>query len=162
VVPILQRVTVSNPAGSALAKTNSKNGNVALAGHDTLKGLVHIRAKLVAVAGKYRPQVRFFSSNPGDEVRNLLGLPVLGRSHERQLRPLPFFQAVVKALELMGDLVLPPADLHSGAGVSTKGPEANLGLLPLEVGKEEVLRNSYEPERGLADLRKYARITRNR
>ena len=84
---------------------------------------------------------------------------MLGRSHEHQLRPLSFFQAVVKTLELIGDFVLPPADLHPGAGVSTKGPEANLGLLPLDVAKEEVLRNAYEPERGLADLRKYARIT---
>src|SRR5262249_16851899 len=133
VVRVLQRVTVSNPAGSALAKTNSKNGNVALAGHDTLKGLVHIRAELVAVAGKYRLQVRSFSSNPGGEVLDQLCLAMLGRSHERQLRPLSFFQAVVKALELVRDLVLPPATLHGGVDASAKHPETGLALLPDEI-----------------------------
>src|SRR5262245_60237420 len=120
-VDVLQHIAVSKPARSTVAEAVSKDGHVALAGHDALKVLVHFYPEVVTVAGKYRLQVRFFSGNPGDEVRNLLGLPVLGRSHERHLRPLSFFQAVVKALGLIGDLVLPPPDLPPGAGVSTKG-----------------------------------------
>jgi hypothetical protein len=39
----------------------------------------------------------------------------------------------VEALELVGDLVLPPAALHRGTDISAKDPEAGLALLPQEV-----------------------------
>src|ERR1700730_238573 len=154
-VRVLQHIAVSSPAGSTLTKTVSKNGHVALARHDVLQVRVHGYAEVVAVAGKYVLQIRIFSSNPGHKVLYLLSLAVLGRSHEHQLWPLSLYQSLVEALELIGDLVLPPADLHPGAAVSSKRPETNLALLPL------VVRNAHTRKRGLADLRKYARITRN-
>jgi hypothetical protein len=39
------------------------------------------------------------------------------------------FSTVVKALELIGNLVLPPAAFIPG-GCIDEGPEANFGLLP--------------------------------
>src|SRR6202048_816187 len=131
-VHVLQRVTVSSPAGSTVAKTDSKSGQVPLTRHDALKAHVHGYTKLIAVAGKYRFQLRLFSSEPGDEIRDLLSLAVLGRSHEHRFWSLTFDPSAVEALEPICDLVLPPADLHRGASVSPKCPEADLALLPLE------------------------------
>src|SRR5262249_13247877 len=157
---VLQCVSVSNPAGPTLAKAASEDRYVPIAGHNALEGLIHIYAKLVAVAGKYRLPLRSLSGNPGDEIRYLLSLTVLGRGPQDRPWPLSLYPAGVEALELSCDLVLPPADLHPGAGVSTKRPEANLSLLPLKAGKEEVLRGPHTIKRRFTDLRKYAGITR--
>src|SRR6266566_10124973 len=100
-VHVLQHNTVSKPARSTVAETVSKDGHVGLAGHDALKVHVHFYPEFVAVAGKYCFQVRSFSSNPGDEVRDLLSLAVLGRRHGRQLWPLFVDPAAVEALELI-------------------------------------------------------------
>ena len=86
-VNVLQHIGVSKPTRSAVAEAMSKDGHVALAGHDALKVLVYGYPELVAVGGKYRLQVRSFSSNPGDEVLDQFCLAMLGRSHEHQLRP---------------------------------------------------------------------------
>jgi len=130
---VLQRIAVSKPARATVPEAVSKDGHVLLAGHDALKVHVHGYPELVAVAGKYRLHVRLFSSNPGDEVLDLLSLAVLGRGHEHQLWPLSVDPAAVEALELIGDLVLPPAALHGGADASAKVPEAGFALLPHEI-----------------------------
>src|SRR6266478_732427 len=158
-VHVLQHAAVSKPARSTVTEAASKDAHVALAGYNALKVDVYGYAELVAVAGEYRLQVRLFASHPRDEVLDLLGLAVLGRSHEHQLWPLSFDQAAIEALELIGDLLLPPAELHRGAGVSAIRPETNLALLPLDEGKEEVVRNTHTLKVGVTDLRKYARIT---
>src|ERR1700730_15312975 len=111
-VHVLQHIAVSSPARSTLAKAVPKDRNVAFAGLDALQAHVHGYTKLIAVAGKYRFQLRFFSSEPGDEIRDLLSLAVLGRSREHRIWPLSFNYALVEALDLIGELVLPPADLH--------------------------------------------------
>src|SRR6516164_2775152 len=151
-VHVLQHAIISKPARSTVAEAVSKDGHVPLAGHDALKVHVHGYPELIAVAGKYRLQVRSFSSDPGDKVFDLLSLAMLGRSREHQLRPLSVDQAALEAMELVGDFVLPPAALHCGAGVSAKCPEAGLALIPGEILRDR-------RQEGL-NLRKYARITR--
>src|SRR6516165_7599517 len=63
-----------------------------------LQLLVHFYPEVIAVAGKYYSQVRSSSGNPGDEVRDLLSLAVLGRRHEPPLWPLSAGQAAVEML----------------------------------------------------------------
>jgi len=132
-VHVLQHAIISKPARSTVAEAVSKDGHVPLAGHDALKVHVHGYPELIAVAGKYRLQVRSFSSDPGDKVFDLLSLAMLGRSHEHQLRPLSVDQAAVEAMELVGDFVLPPATLHRGVDASAKHPETGLALLSDEI-----------------------------
>ena len=57
--------------------------------------------------------------------------------------------------------MLPPPDLHIGVDVPAKRTETALALLSEGEGKENAFRNNRTLERGPADLRKYARITRN-
>src|SRR6266487_2171892 len=149
-VHVLQRIAVSKPARSTVAEPVSKDGHVTLAGHDAPKASVRGYSELIAIAGKYCLQLRSLSSNPRDEVLHLLGLAVLGWCHEHHLRPLSAHQPAIKALQFIGDLVLPPAELHAGMEVFAKRPKAVLAFLPQEV---------VSPKRKL-NLRKNARITR--
>jgi hypothetical protein len=114
----------------------SKDGPVALAANDALKVPVHSYPEFVAIAGKYCFQIGPLSGNPGEEVSELLSLAMLGRRHQHQLWPLPIYQAAVEALQLIGDLVLPPAAFHRGADISAKRPEAGLALLPQEIRRD--------------------------
>lgn len=98
----------------------SKDGHVALASHDALKVPVHFYPEFVAVTGKYCFQIRSLSGNPGEEVSDLLSLAMPGRGHEYQLRPVPINQAAVEALQVISDLVLPPAAFHRGANYLRK------------------------------------------
>src|SRR5262245_7153643 len=129
-VHVLQHIGVSKPARSTVAEAISKYTHVALAAHDPLKALVYGYSEFVAVSGKYCLQVRLFSSNPSDEVLDLFSFAMLGRRHEHNLRPPSVDHAAVEALELVGDLVLPPAAFHRGVDASAKHPKAGLALLP--------------------------------
>src|SRR6266480_2679794 len=99
-VDVLQRISVSKPARPIVAEAVSKDGHVALAGHDALKVPIHFYPELVAIAGKYCFQIGSLSGHPGEKVSDLLSLAMLGRRHEYQLWPLSVDQAAVEALEL--------------------------------------------------------------
>src|SRR6266542_2556605 len=92
-VDVLQHIAVSKPARSTVGEPVSKEGDVALAGHDALKVPVHFYPEFVAIADKYRFQVGSLSGDPGEEVRDLLSLAMLGRRHQHQLWPLSVDQA---------------------------------------------------------------------